>query len=79
MHPELINPKENHRYSKDLLQDCYVHLGDIYRYTSQVDTPKLKKSYLQYANDYYKMASSLDKSKGQPYNQMAILYWSWVE
>merc|ERR1719210_2680754 len=79
MHPELDSFKSEKYYTECLLQDCLVHLGDIYRYTAVADNPKLKKTYLQQAQIYYKDASNINKSKGQPYNHMAILYCSKAE
>ena len=79
MHPELKEIKDQKYYIEFLLQESYVHLGDIYRYTASADAPKLRSTYLGQALIYYKEASNIDKSKGQPYNQMAILFCSKAE
>merc|ERR1712157_287879 len=66
MHPELKEIKDQKYYIEFLLQESYVHLGDIYRYTASADAPKLRSTYLGQALIYYKEASNIDKSKGQP-------------
>jgi len=56
-----------------LLQDCYVHLGDIFRYLANFDNSPLAVTYLEQADDFYTQASKIIPSNGQPYNQLAIL------
>ena len=58
-----------------LYSHCFhVHLGDILRYRSNPDGEQiLANGYLQQANFYYKKASEILPSNGQPYNQLAIL------
>ena len=46
-----------------LCQHCLVHLGDVARYRNQ----------LSQAETFYRQATSLAASSGQPYNQIAIL------
>ena len=67
-------PSKYGKYSTFHPHCFHVHLGDILRYRSNPDGEQiLANGYLQQANFYYKKASEILPSNGQPYNQLAIL------